>query len=628
MTDETQSKTHKFKAEVTQVLSLVINSLYSNKEIFLRELISNASDALDKLRFEAIAKPALLPEGQALEIRLLADAEAGTLTVWDSGVGMSEAALTKDLGTVAHSGTQRFMEKLQEAKADADAQLIGRFGVGFYSGYLVADRIEVVSRAAGSGKAARWVSDGKESFSVEPAEREVQGTSVVLHLRPEHKSLLESWKLRELVSRYSDFISYPIKLRKDDGSYEAINQASALWKRDKKDISEEQYQEFWQHLSHDWEKPLARSHFKAEGTQSFTALLFVPQRPPFDLSGPEGKHGVRLYVRRVFIMDNCEELLPRWLRFVRGIVDSDDLPLNVSREVLQDSALVTTIKKQVTRRVLEMLTKLAKDDEAAYAGFWQRFGNVLKEGLHFEPAHKDKLAPLLRYESSTVEGLVSLEQYVARMASGQTKIYYALGPSRALLQNSPQLEQLRARGFEILYMTHGVDQWAVEGLEEFEGKPLANAMEADLAIDAAAESAEGAKNEPGQATEAAEAAIGPLLERCKQVLADHVSEVRASRRLTESAACLVLPKGGLPAHLERMIRAYQEDLPQQKRILELNPGHPLIDKLRTVHAADASSAQVQEWIELLYDQALLSEGSPLPDPARFVKRVSTLMQHS
>ena len=626
---ENTKKSHKFKAEVSQVLSLVINSLYSNKDIFLRELISNAADALDKLRFQSLEKQSLIPSGYEPKIRLVPDRAAHTLTIWDNGIGMSEATLTKDLGTVAHSGTREFAAKLKEAKDKGDLNLIGQFGVGFYSSYLVADRIEVVSRAAGSQKAHRWSSDGKEGFEIEPAEREDIGTSIILHLKPELQEYCDDYKLRELVRRYSDFINYKIELcttTEVDGESksktEVINQASALWMRPKKDITEEQYEELYKHITHDFEAPLGRAHFQVEGTQMFTGLLYIPKRPPFDMFNAEKQHGVQLYVRRVFIMDDCEELLPRWLRFVRGVIDSDDLPLNVSRELLQDSVIVRTIRKQVIRRVLDLLQEIAEQRPEDYLDFFRKFGAVLKEGLHFDPSYKDKLAKLIRYESSKGEGLCSLDQYLARMPEGQDKIYYAIGPSKQMLEHSPHLEGLRKRGFEVLFMTDGVDQWAVEGLGEYEGKSLINAMEADLKLDAT--QGDEPKSDEDNAKDSA--AISPLLNRCQEILKPYVSEVRVSERLTDSPVCLVLPKGGLPAHIERLIRAQQQDMPAQPRILELNPKHPLIVRLQEEHARDAQSKKLQDWVEMLYDQALLTEGSPLPDPARFASRVATLMQ--
>lgn len=641
MESPASAQTHRFEAEVSQVLSLVINSLYSNKEVFLRELISNAADALDKLRFEALSNPELLPSGHTARIRLIPDEQAKTLTIADNGIGMSEEALRKDLGTVARSGSKELVERLKQSEKASDLKLIGQFGVGFYSGYLVADRIEVVSRAAGSEQAYKWSSEGKDSFTIEPSDREEVGTSVILHLKPEYEEFSREWRLRELVERYSDFVSQPIELlvKRKEGSdkdapevvkYEAVNKASALWMRSEKDVTDEQYDEFYKHLTHDWEAPLARLHFHVEGTQMFTGLLYIPKRPPFDLGNPEWKHGVRLYVRRVFIMDNCEELIPRWLRFVRGVIDSDDLPLNVSRELLQDSATVRTIKKQIVRRVLDLLNKLQADKPQEYLEFWQKFGPVLKEGLHFDAAHADKIAPLLRYDSSAGKGLTSLGEYVKRMPEGQTKIYYAQGQSNALLLASPHLESLLKRGYEVLFMTHGIDQWAIEGLREFEGKKLVDAMqegtgEAEDAKDDADSSAESEK--PAASSDAAKAIEG-LLSRAKNVLEAQVSDVRASERLTDSPACLVVPRGGMPAHIERLLRAHQQDLPEQKRILELNPSHPLVLRMKQEFEKNADSPQLTEWLELLYDQALLIEGSPLPDPARFSKRLVALMQAS
>ena len=633
MSEAATPKTHKFEAEVSQVLSLVINSLYSNKEVFLRELVSNAADALDKLRFESMQNPSLLPAGYQAKIRLIPDEKNKTLTIWDNGVGMSEAALAKDLGTVARSGSKELVERLRQAEQKHDLKLIGQFGVGFYSGFLVADHVDVISRAAGSEVAHKWSSAGKDTFLIEPAQRDEVGTSVVLYLKEDFKDLAREWKLRELVERYSNFISYPIELQvtrskkdePDEVKFESVNKANALWMRSEKEITDDEYTEFYKHLTHDFEAPLSRSHFHVEGTQMFTGLLYLPKRPPFDLQNPELKHGVRLYVRRVFIMDNCAELLPPWLRFVRGVIDSDDLPLNVSRELLQDSSAVRTIKKQVIRRVLDMLGKLASERDAEYLELWKKFGAVIKEGLHFDPTYVDKISPLLRYESSAVEGLTSLAEYVKRMKEGQAKIYYAQGPSKALLSASPLLESLKKRGYEVLFMTHGIDQWAIEGLREFEGKKLVDAMQEGSEDEDEAEESPKSEEETKAKTEA-EKTLEGFLTRCKTVLADHVSDVRVSERLTDSPACLVVPRGGLPAHIERLLRAHQQDLPEQKRILELNPTHPLIVHMNSELGAHPDSDQLKEWIELLYDQALLVEGSPLPDPSRFSKRLVALMQ--
>jgi len=628
--------THSFQAEVSQVLSLVINSLYSNKEIFLRELVSNAADALDKLRFNALQQPGLLPDGHTPRVRLIPDAKQKTLTIWDNGVGMSEAELRDNLGTVARSGSKDFMNKLQQAQEEQQAQkksssdpvsLIGQFGVGFYSGYLVADRMEVISRAAGSDSAFRWSSEGKDTFTLEPAERDSVGTSVILHLKKEAKEFLEPHRLRELVARYSDYVSHTIELEtkadkgQDAPKVETINQASALWTRRPKDITDEQYNEFYKHLSHDWETPVARTHFSVEGTQAFTGLLFIPKRPPFDLFSPESRHGVRLHVKRVFIMDDCAELLPRWLRFVRGVIDTDDLPLNVSRELLQDSAAVKTIRKQVIKRVLDLLVKVAKDKPEDYAVIWEKFGGVIKEGLHFDPDQKEKLAKLVRYESTANQGLVSLADYASRMPEGQTSIYYAVGASRAMLAASPHLEGLRKRGYEVLLMTDPVDQWAVAGLESFEGKSLVSAMDEDLKFDAPSTDDTKDEAKPDRSN------LDGLIERFKRVLSDAVGEVRVSDRLTDSAVCLVTPKGGLPAHIERLLRATQGDMgmPEQKRILELNPDHALIKRLAEVDKTAGHDEKLDAWIALLFDQALLTEGSPVNDPAKFASRMTELL---
>lgn len=620
--------THRFEAEVSQVLSLVINSLYSNKEVFLRELVSNAADALDKLRFRAISEPELLPDGYEAKVRLLPDPEAGTLTIWDNGVGMTDAELAENLGTVARSGSKAFLEQLKEAQRK-DLSLIGQFGVGFYSAYLVADRVEVITKAAGGEQAFRWSSEGKDTFSIEPAERDEVGTSVVLHLRDEHRDVLQEHRLRELVRRYSDFISYPIELRterEEDGekkvSFERVNEASALWQRSPSEISDEQYNELYHHLSHDWQPPLTHTHFSVEGTQMFTGLLFVPKHPPFDLFSPDVSHGVRLYVKRVFIMEDCDELLPRWLRFVRGVVDSEDLPLNVSRELLQDSRVVRTIRKQVVRRVLDALDKLAKDRPDDYVTFWRSFGAVLKEGLHFDPDQKDRLAKLLRYTTSRSDGaLVSLSEYVERMPEGQKAIYYALGPTEQVVANSPHLEGLKKRGYEVLFMTDSIDQWAVHGLNEYDGKKLVNAMDADLDLDEKDKGEEEKKEESEQAE-----AVKPLVEHIQKSLEDRVSEVRVSSRLTESPVCLVIPPGGVPSHVERLLRAMHQDMPESKRILEINPSHPVVRNLHKLYLKDSGSPKLQEWIELLYDQALLTEGSPVKDPSRFAARMTSLLQ--
>ncbi len=628
-----EATTHSFKAEVSQVLHLVVNSLYSHKEVFLRELVSNASDALDKRRFESVTNAELAATGE-LKIQISTDPVAGTLTISDNGIGMNAAELEQNLGTIARSGTREFLNKLAKAReaSDQGLQLIGQFGVGFYSAYLVADRVDVITRRAGEETAQRWSSDAQESFTIEPATRAEAGTTLILHVKPEQKEFLEPSRLRELVRRYSDYIGHPIEIgmpakeapqEAEPGglSFERVNQASALWQRTPTEVTEEQYTEFYKHLTHDYEAPLAHRHFKVEGTQLFAGLLFLPKRAPFDLYDPAAKHGIRLHVRRVFVMDDCAELLPNFLRFVRGVVDSEDLPLNVSREILQDSKLVRVIRKQVVNHSLSMIEDLAGKDAAVFAKFWADFGAVIKEGLHFESEHRDRIAKIVRYESSTQAGLVSLGEYLTRMKDGQKAIYYATGTSRALLDSSPHLEALKKRGYEVLFMTDGVDPFAVTSLQEFEGKPLVSAMDEnlDLADEDLSEEQKAAEAEQKKQAE-------PLVERFKAVLASKVGEVRLSTRLTDSPVCLVIPDGGIAPHIERLMMARQMGMPAQKRILELNPGHPLIQNLERRDREDPSN--VSAWIELLYDQALIAEGSPLENPAAFAQRLTSLLTNA
>ncbi|MFY0580436.1 molecular chaperone HtpG [Cystobacter fuscus] len=626
MSVDSQRETHHFQAEINQLLNLVINSLYSHKEIFLRELVSNASDALDKLRFRSVTEPELLGGESALEIHIIPDAEKGTLTLEDTGIGMTHDELVKNLGTIAHSGSREFLDMVAQ-RGQKDVNLIGQFGVGFYSAYLVADRVEVVSRAAGQSQAWRWTSDAKGSFTVEPAERATRGTSITLHLKEDQKEFLGEWRLRELIKQYSDYVSHPIHLEvkkttgegadaKTETKREVVNKASALWQRAKSEITDEQYQEFYKHLSHDWEAPLAWTHFRTEGNQVFTGLLFVPKHPPFDLNNQE-QRGVRLFVKRVLIMDRCEEMLPQWLRFVRGVVDSDDLPLNVSRELLQDSAVVQGIRKHVTKKTLDMLEKLAKDKPEDYRSFWQAFGPVLKEGLAVDMEYREKIGSLLRYESSREEGLTSLADYVSRMKEGQEAIYYVFGETRKAVVDSPHLEALKKRGYEVLYMTDPVDEWASQGLKDFQGKPLVSAMHADLKLKET--------DEEKREKEERAKGLGPLAEKMKEVLKEQVREVRASDRLTDSPCCLVVPEGGSHAFVERLLRERGRSIPRAKRILEVNPQHPIIQHLSALQQKEPGSEQLKEWVEMLYDQALLTEGSSVEDPNRFARRMTALM---
>ncbi|MCB9597152.1 MAG: molecular chaperone HtpG [Sandaracinaceae bacterium] len=617
----TAPTTHKFEAEVEQVLRLVIESLYSNREVFLRELVSNAADALDKLRFAAVTDPSLIPSGAALGVRLIPDREANTLTISDNGIGMSREELVDHLGTIARSGTRELAKKLAEAKETGDLSLIGQFGVGFYSSYLVADRVEVVSRKAGTEEAHRWISEAKESFSVEPAERDEHGTSVILHLGEEHRGFLDPVRLRELIARYSDYLAWPVELKttKKDGddyvdAFEKINQSSALWQRPRGEIQDDKAEELYHHLTSDYAKPLGWRHFRIEGTQLFSGMIFVPSHAPFALWSPETQHGVRLYVKRVFIMDDAAELLPNWLRFVRGVVDSEDLPLNVSRELLQDSRVVTVIRKQLVKQALDLLGELAKERPDDYLTFWTAFGGVLKEGLHSEPERADELAPLLRFHSSEVEGVTSLAEAKERMKEGQPALYYVLGESLAQARQSPHIEGLRKKGYEVLFLVDPVDPFAIEALTKFDGTPLESASDA----------------QPGEthapADEDREAALSSLKNRFRTRLQDDVSEVRVSARLVDSPVCLVVPPGGLQPHIERLLRATQKDMPKQKRILEINPSHPVIENLRALLEGAKAVERVDEWIELLHDQAKIAEGSPLDDPGAYNRRVTALLK--
>jgi len=567
-----------------------------------------------------VTDTALLSEGAVLGVRLIPDRDAGTLTIRDNGVGMSHDELVENLGTIARSGTRELAKKLAEAKESGDLSLIGQFGVGFYSSYLVADRVEVISRAAGSEDAHRWTSEAKESFTIEPAERDEHGTTVVLHLAEEHKGFLDPVTLRDLVSRYSDYLSWPIELRtsKKEGDdyvegFEKINAGSALWQRPRSEIEDDKANELFHHLTSDFAPPLAWRHFRIEGTQLFSGMIFVPSHAPMTLWNPDAKHGVRLYVKRVFIMDDAEAVLPPWLRFVRGVVDSEDLPLNVSREILQDSRVVTIIRKQVIKQSLDMLSELSTEKPEEYVTFWNSFGAVLKEALHTEPQRAEALAPLLRFHSSEGDELTSLAEAKERMKEDQKALYYVIGESLVHARQSPHIESLRSQGYEVLYLVDPVDPFAITALQEFDGVPLESASDAKVSE----------TDEP--ADEDQQAALESLRARFRQKLQDHVSEVRVSTRLVDSAVCLVIPSGGLAPHMERLLRSTQKDMPAQKRILEINPKHAVIDNLRALLEGATAVERVDEWIELLYDQAKIAEGSPLDDPAAFNKRVTKLL---
>lgn len=622
---------HRFQAEVSQVLRLVINSLYSNPEIFLRELISNASDALDKLRFKGLTDRALISDAPQ-EIRLSVSEDAKTLSIEDFGIGMSDEELKTNLGMVAHSGSRAFLEALEEAQK-GDVQLIGQFGVGFYSAYLVAEEVEVISRPAGGDQAWRWASKGEDVFTLEPAEREQPGTRITLKLREDATEYLSTWRLRDLVERYSDYIPYPIKVyeevfdkpSEDDETQERrfewkqVNRATALWQQSTSELKPEDYEEFYRHFSRDYDGPLAYEHFKVEGMQLFTGLLFIPKRPPFDLYSPDSQHGVRLYVKRVFIMDGVKELIPSFLRFVRGLVDSDDLPLNVSRELLQDSRMVRVIERQVARKSLDMIEGLSDED---FKVFWEAYGAVFKEGMHTSPEHRDRVAKLARWRSTYggVEGeLTTLDAYKSRMKEGQKAIYYIISESAKAAESSPHLEALKAQDYEVLLLSDPIDEWAVQGLGEYDGTPLQSAMTADLDLTTEAE---------GEAELSADdkAKAAALLVRFKEILGDRVSEVKESARLTTSAVCLVVPEGGVHAHMERLLKASQPNWQGTKHILEVNTAHPILQAMAQIAEKSPSHGELETWVEVLYAQAVLTEGSHLEDPTVFVQQVSRLLE--
>jgi molecular chaperone HtpG len=609
---------HAFVAEVSEVLRLVIHSLYSNREIFLRELVSNASDALDKRRFRALTESALIPEGHVLEVRITPDSKSGTITLEDTGIGMTEEELVKNLGTVAHSGTKKLLSELGEKKGDLN--LIGQFGVGFYSAYLIADRVDVYSKSAEPGsKGFKWSSDAKSAFTVEPVELDAAGTKLVLHVKEDAKEFLESWKLTQLIRQYSDYVIYPIQMAREgkegETTYEQVNRGNPVWQRPKSEVTKEQYEELYKHVSHDYEAPVGYTHFKLEGALELAGIVYLPKKPPFDLFEQGKKRGIRLFVKRVFILDDCEELLPNWLRFMKGVVDSDDLPLNVSRELLQDSSVVRAIKKNVVKKSLELLEETAKDKPEEYLEVFRAFGPVLKEGVATDAEHKDRVAKLLRYESTLEPGkMVSLADYKARAKEGQKEIYYLYGSSKTAVAGSPYLEALKKHGFEVLLMSDPVDEWACEALGEFDGMNLVSAMAAEL---------------PGAAVEseerkATDTKLGPLFERIKSVLGERVKEVKASSRLTDSAACLSLSEGQVPAYMEALMRANGRPVPNSPRIFELNASHPLVAKL--LEKPDSSLAE--DAIHLLFDQAKLIEGSSIDDPQLFSERMARVLAAS
>ena len=619
MTEAATKEIFGFQAEANQVLKLMIHSVYSNKEIFLRELVSNASDACDKLRFEALTDSALVENDQDLLIRIDYDSDVRTVTISDSGIGMSRQEVIEHIGTIAKSGTQEFLQRLTGDQTK-DADLIGQFGVGFYSAFVVADHVTLVSRRAGlaAEHGVRWESTGEGSYSLETVPKDSRGTEVILHLREGEDELLSGPRLRELIRKYSDHIAIPIQMKKDGANDdETVNQTSALWARSKSEITKEQYQEYYKHVAHDFEPPLAYVHTKAEGRQEYTSLLFVPQRAPFDLAHREHRSGIKLYVRRVFIMDDAEQFMPAYLRFVRGVVDSSDLSLNISREVLQHSSDVHAIRAASVKRVLGLLEDLAENQHDKYATFWREFGNVLKEGVGEDPSNKDRISKLLRFASTRGDAddqNVGLADYVSRMKESQDKIFYITGDSPSAARNSPHLEIFRKQGIEVLLLHDRVDEWVVSHVIEFDGTPLQSVAQGGLDLGTLADEAE--SRDPRDL----EKEFTPLAERMQKALGSKAQQVRVTSRLTDSPACLVSDHG-MSRNLERMLKEAGQTVPSIQPVMEINPRHPIVERLKD----ESDDRRFSEWTQVLFDQALLAEGGQLDDPAGFVKRVNELM---
>ncbi|MCK6387488.1 MAG: molecular chaperone HtpG [Zoogloea sp.] len=630
--EQAAAQTLNFQAEVKQLLHLMIHSLYSNREIFLRELVSNASDACDKLRFEALENGALFEDDAELKIRVAYDKAARSLTISDNGIGMSRAEVVTNLGTIAKSGTKEFFGKLT-GDQKKDAHLIGQFGVGFYSAFIVADKVTVRTRRAGlaAAEGVQWecsmTGDTAGEYTVEPIDKAARGTEITLHLREDQDDLLSSWKLRSIIQKYSDHILQPIVMKKEQWDEEkkeqvvtdedeTVNKANALWARAKADITDEEYTEFYKHVGHDYEEPLAWTHSKVEGRHEYTQLLYVPGHAPFDMWDRTARHGVKLYVRRVFIMDDAEKLMPLYLRFVRGVVDSNDLPLNVSREILQESKDIDTLRAGCTKKVLGLLEDLAENQKDKYTTFWKEFGKVLKEGVGEDHANKEKIAGLLRFASTladTADETVSLADYIGRMKEGQDKIYYVTADSFNAAKNSPHLEIFRKKGIEVLLLSDRVDEWVVGNLTEFDGKPLASVAKGGLDLGSLEDEADKA------AVEKETGELKDLLDKMKTSLGDKVKEVRVTHRLTDSPACLVADEHDMGMNLARLMKAAGQNMPISKPILEINPTHPVVLRLKY------EDKQFEDWAAVLFDQALLAEGGTLDDPASFVKRINQLM---
>ncbi len=632
-----------FKTEVQQLLDLVIHSLYSNKDIFLRELISNGSDAIDRLRFEALSNKELIKDDPEFRIKLFVDNEAKTLRIEDNGIGMTRDELEENIGTIARSGTRQFMEELKKGKAKASPELIGQFGVGFYSAFMVADNVILKTRPATGDESWTWESSGDGSYEISEGGRDKRGTEITLHLNESSRDYIVEFRLRQIIKKYSDFVEYPVVMdiirdetpMDDEGkpkegaekqttvTEETLNSMKAIWMRPKSEVKKEEYNEFYKHVSHDYTDPLKTIHYSAEGKIEFKALLYLPAKAPFDMFQQEGtKHGIHLYVKRIFIMDNCEALLPRYLRFAKGVVESNDLPLNVSREILQEDVIIKKIEKSVTTKILSELKSMMKKSEEDYLSFYREFGKVLKEGIEIDPTNKDKIKDLLLFESSRTEPgkYVSLKEYTERMVLDQKEIYFITGTSRSAVENSPHLEVFKKKEIEVLFMIEPVDEFILSGFGEYDKKKLKSIAQGDIDL--------GTEEEKKIADEQKKETSGKykkLIKKVQDSLKDYVKEVRLSDRLTDSASCLVTDDGDMNPQMERIFAAMNQAVPETKRILELNPDHPVIETMNDLFAADKKNPKLADYSELLYDQALLTEGIAIKDPARFARLVTGLM---
>lgn len=621
-------ETKTFQTEVSQLLDIVIHSLYSNKEIFLRELISNASDAIDKAKYEGLTNDKIYEKDSDWKIKITPDAEAGTLTISDNGIGMTRDEAAKLLGTIAHSGTKEFMNRIKESKSTDTAQLIGQFGVGFYSAYMVADKVTVISRKRGTDKGMRWQSDAKSTYTVEDFDKKAPGTDIILHLREDEKSLLQEWTIRRIVTTYSDYIEYPVVMdierSKDSGgedkpeekeiTEETLNSRKALWLKDKSEVTAEEQNQFYRHISHDFADPLDTIQFKVEGTMEFSALLFIPSRAPFNLFNADQEYGPMLYVKRVQIMEHCPELIPQYLRFIHGVVESSDLPLNISREILQNNRQIPVMQKNIVRRILDTLATMQQNEAEKYKQFHDEFGRVLKEGIHLDFERKETIAKLILFESTATKPgeTTTLDEYVSRMKSEQKDIYYITGGSRKELENSPYLEALRAKDLEVLFMTDDIDDIIFGGLSTYAEKAFRSVLKGDLDLDT-------------EVTEKKAKNYEDFIERMKKALGDKVENVRLTTRLKSSPAVLVVGEGSITPQMEKMFKAMGQPVPVSKRTLEINPDHALIKAMKKEFGEGQEAKKLAEYASLIYDQALLLEGEKIDDPAGFVKKISAIM---